>query len=160
MSRPRWDFGDSVRVIRNVRDDGTYPGKNPGDALIRRGSVGHVVDIGTFLQDQIIYSVHFLTEGIIVGCREEELIDLEDEWIPSTYEFREKVRSRNALSIGGEVLIEPGTIGEVIKVIRDAPGCVAYHIHFDALPGRVLQIPETALDPLYAKGEQDVARLS
>ena len=160
MSRPRWDFGDAVRVVRNVRDDGTYPGKNPGDPLIRRGSVGHVVDIGTFLQDQIIYSVHFLDEGIIVGCREEELIGGEEYWQPSRYEFRDKVRSRNALAIGGEVLVAAGEIGEIIKVIRDAPGGVAYHVHFDALLGRVLQIPEGALDPLEAEGEEHAARLS
>lgn len=160
MSRPRWDFGEAVRVVRNVCDDGTYPGKKPGDPLIRRGSVGHVVDIGTFLQDQIIYSVHFLEEGIIVGCREEELIGGEEYWVPSRYEFRDKVRSRNSLAIGGEVLVAAGEIGEVIKVIRDAPGGVAYHVHFDALLGRVLQIPEGALDPLEAEGEEHAARLS
>jgi nitrogen fixation protein NifZ len=39
----------------------------------------------------------------------------------------------------------------VIKVIRDAPGGVAYHIHFDSLPGRVLQIPEGILDAAEAR---------
>lgn len=29
-------------------------------------------DVGTFLLDQIIYSVHFLDEGRLVGCRESE----------------------------------------------------------------------------------------
>ena len=56
----RWDLGDDVRVIRNVRNDGTYPGEQIGALLIRRGSTGTVIDIGTFLQDQIIYTVHFL----------------------------------------------------------------------------------------------------
>ena len=55
--------------------------------------------------------------------------------------------ARNAAEGGGEVLIEMGAVGEVIKVIRDAPGGVAYHIHFDSLPGRVLQIPEGILEP-------------
>jgi nitrogen fixation protein NifZ len=142
---PRWDYGDAVRVIRNVRNDGTYPGLKVGDFLVRRGSVGHVRNIGTFLQDQIIYSVNFLEEGKIVGCREEELIGADDPWTPSKFEFREKVVAVKGLSVGGEVLIETGAIGEVIKVIRDAPGGVAYHIHFDSLPGRVLQIPEGIL---------------
>jgi nitrogen fixation protein NifZ len=113
---------------------------------VRRGSVGYVVDVGTFLQDQVIYSVNFLDEGKIVGCREEELIGADEAWTPSKFEFREKVRAAKGLSVGGEVLIELGAIGEVIKVIRDAQSGVAYHIHFDSLPGRVLQIPEIILE--------------
>ena len=146
MMNARWDYGEAVRLIRNVRNDGTYPGLDPGAFLVRRGSVGYVVDVGTFLQDQIIYSVNFLDEGKIVGCREEELIGAEEEWTPSKFEFREKVRAAKKLAVSGETLVELGAIGEVIKVIRDAPGGVAYHIHFDSLPGRVLQIPEGALE--------------
>lgn len=146
MMNARWEYGESVRLTRNVRNDGTYPGLEPGDPLVRRGSIGYVVDVGTFLQDQIIYSVNFLDEGKIVGCREEELIGADEAWTPSRFEFREKVRSAKALSVGGQVLVALGAIGEVIKVIRDAPGGVAYHIHFDSLPGRVLQIPDDALN--------------
>jgi nitrogen fixation protein NifZ len=149
MMNARWDYGEAVRLTRNVRNDGTYPGLEPGDFLVRRGSIGYVVDVGTFLQDQIIYSVNFIDEGKIVGCREEELIGAEDEWTPSRFEFRDKVRAARQLAIGGEVLVALGSVGEVIKVIRDAPGGVAYHIHFDALPGRVLQIQETILEPLH-----------
>lgn len=146
MINARWDYGESVRLIRNVRNDGTYPGLEPGAPLVRRGSIGYVIDVGTFLQDQLIYSVNFLEEGKIVGCREEELIDADEAWTPSRFEFREKVRTSKGLSVAGEVLVALGAIGEVIKVIRDAPGGVAYHIHFDALPGRVLQISESILE--------------
>jgi nitrogen fixation protein NifZ len=151
MMDARWDYGEPVRLVRNVRNDGTYPGLDPGEPLVRRGSIGYVVDVGTFLQDQIIYSVNFLDEGKIVGCREEELIGAEDPWTPSKFEFREKVCSAKGLSVNGAVLVALGAPGEVIKVIRDAPGGVAYHIHFDSLPGRVLQIPEDALKAADAK---------
>lgn len=147
MMNAKWEYGEAVRLTRNVRNDGTYPGLDPGDFLVRRGSIGYVVDVGTFLQDQIIYSVNFLEEGKIVGCREEELIGGDDEWTPSRYEFREKVRAAKQLSVGGQVLVELGAVGEVIKVIRDATNGVTYHIHFDSLPGRVLQIPEAILEP-------------
>jgi len=157
MMNARWDYGEPVRLIRNVRNDGTYPGMDPGAPLVRRGSIGYVVDVGTFLQDQIIYSVNFLDEGRIVGCREEELIGADEEWTPSRYEFREKVVARLGLSVGGQVLVPAGAIGEVIKVIRDAPGGVAYHIHFDSLPGRVLQIPESVLDPAAPAGDAESA---
>jgi nitrogen fixation protein NifZ len=145
MLRNKWDFGDAVRVTRNVRNDGTYPGEEIGALLIRRGAVGHVVDIGTFLQDQVIYSVHFLDEGRIVGCREEELIGAEEAWVPSEFEFRQRVRAARTLASQGEVLVASGDRGEVLRVLRDAPGGVAYHIHFDSLPGRPLMVPETAL---------------
>ena len=125
MMNTKWEYGEAVRLIRNVRNDGTYPGLDPGDFLVRRGSIGYVVDVGTFLQDQIIYSVNFLEEGKIVGCREEELIGGDDEWTPSRFEFREKVRAAKQLSVGGQVLVELGAVGEVIKVIRDAANGVS-----------------------------------
>jgi len=148
-----WDYGDAVRVTRNVRNDGTYPGLDTGAPLIRRGSVGYVIDVGTFLQDQVIYSVNFLDEGRIVGCRQEELIGGDEPWVPSRFEFRDKVRSAKGLSVAGEVLVARDAVGEVIKVIRDAPGGLAYHIHFESLLGRVLQIPEDALQALEGTGD-------
>ena len=143
---PRWDYGDSVRVIRNVKNDGTFPGMAVGEPLVRRGSVGYVVNIGTFLQDQIIYSVNFIDQGRIVGCREEELIGEEEPWVPSRFEFREKVCTTLTLSVGGEPLVPKGSLGEVIKVLRNETDEVIYHIHFDCLRGRVLMIPERMLE--------------
>ena len=142
--RPAFDFGTEVRVVRNLRNDGTYPGLPTGTLLVRRGSAGYVRDVGTFLQDQIIYSVHFLTEDRLVGCREEELQLASEPWVPSRFEFRDRVTARIPLGIQGRVLVEQGTQGEILKVIRDAPGGVAYHVYFS---GRnPLQVPESALD--------------
>lgn len=159
MIDARWEYGESVRLTRNVRNDGTYPGLEPGAPLVRRGSIGHVIDVGTFLQDQIIYSVNFLDEGKIVGCREEELIGAEEAWMPSRFEFRERVRSVKKLSVDGNVLVELGALGEIMKVIRDAPGGVAYHVHFDSLLGRLLQIPENTLELLETE-EKNAEQLS
>lgn len=142
--RPKYAQGQAVRVIRNVRNDGTFPGMDVGTLLVRRGSVGYVKDVGTFLQDQLIYSVHFFEDNRMVGCREEELQAQSDPWNPSRFEYRDKVTPRIPLGLGGEVIVEPGKIGEIEKVLRDAPGGVAYHVRF---PGRTLQVPESALDP-------------
>lgn len=146
--RPRWQIDDEVRVVRNVRDDGTFPGADMGELLVRRGSIGLIRDIGTFLQDQIIYTVFFYGENRMVGCREEELICIDEAWVPSRFEFREKVQSIAALKVGNEVLVQADAPGEIIKVVRDHPSGPAYHVHFEALPGRVLLIPETMLAPL------------
>ena len=150
----RFTHGDQVRVTRNVRNDGTFPGREVGELLIRRGSVGYVRDVGTFLQDQIIYSVHFIDDNQMVGCREEELIGGDEPWTPSKYEFRDHVTPKIPLGIEGDVIAKPGDDGEVIKVIRDAPGGVAYHVRF---PGRTLQVPETALD-LLRGGETSIGQ--
>ncbi len=144
MSLPLFDNGDEVRVIRNVRNDGTYPGEKVGNLLIRRGSTGYVRSRGTFLQDQIIYEVHFVEHGMVVGCREEELIGADEEWVPSRFEFREKVKSKLKLAVKGEVIADVGDIGEVIKVLRWQEDGVAYHVRF---PGHTLLVPETSLEP-------------
>jgi hypothetical protein len=44
-----------VRVLHNLRNDGTFPGLALGKLLVRRDSMGFIRDIGTFLQNQIIY---------------------------------------------------------------------------------------------------------
>lgn len=145
--RPQYEYGDEVRVIRNVRNDGTFPGTETGELLVRRGSVGFVRDVGTFLQDQIIYTVHFIDKGkdkdMIVGCREPELQPASDPWVPNLFEFREKVTPKVQLAVAGEVIARPGDEGDIFKVLRNEPGGVAYHVRF---PGRTLQVPETSLE--------------
>ena len=146
--QPRWGYGDSVRVVRNVRNDGTHPSFETGELLVPRGSIGHVINVGTFLQDQIIYSVHFLDLDRIVGCREEELIDIDEAWTPSKFETRQTVRAAIPLALRGELLVAVGSRGEVLRVVRDAPDGVAYHVHFECLKGRPLMVPEDALQSL------------
>lgn len=139
---PAYQYGDEVRVIRNVRNDGTYPGKEIGDLLLKRGSVGVVYDVGTYLQDQLIYRVHFFEAGCIVGCREEELIGADEEWIPNQFEFRDAVLAKTTLSSGGTIVAEKGQQGEVVKVVRE-PGRLYYHVRF---AGREFQLPEAMLE--------------
>ncbi len=138
---PQFEYGESVRVIRNIRNDGTFPNIATGDLLVKRGSVGYVTNIGTFLQDQIIYTVHFLELDRMVGCREEELQLESEPWIPSRFESREKVRSSKILAIQGNVVAKQGDIGEIYKVVRDNEE-VAYQVIFG---DRILQLPESAL---------------
>jgi len=141
--KPMYEYGDEVRVTRNVRNDGTFAGLEIGDHLVKRGSTGFVTSVGTFLQDQIIYGVHFLDDDKLVGCREEELLFASDEWVPSKFEFRDKVISRISLSINGEVIVKPGDGAEIIRVVRDHSDGVHYHARF---PGRTLLVPENSLD--------------
>ncbi|MCB1907603.1 MAG: nitrogen fixation protein NifZ [Rhodocyclaceae bacterium] len=148
---PRFDYGAGVRVTRNVRNDGTFPGLATGALLVRRGATGFVRDVGTFLQDQLIYTVAFLETGVpgdqdgrVIGCREEELIGVDEPWTPTRFESRETVMAAKTLVVGGELRAARGSRGEVMKVFRDAPGGPRYRVHF---PGWVLDVPEAALAP-------------
>ena len=141
--KPKFEYGSEVRLTRNVRNDGTYPGEEVGRLLVRRGETGSIYDVGTYLQDQIIYRVHFLEAGRTVGCREEELILATDPWIPNKYEFREKVVANRTLKTSQGVIAELGEEGEIDKIVKEEGQPVSYHARFH---GRVFQIPEVFLD--------------
>lgn len=133
-----------MRVLRPIRNDGTFPGKARGELLIRRGSIGVVQDVGTFLQDQIIYAVLFMDENRMVGCREEEVQADTDPWIPHQFDSRDRVRAACTLSVGGEVRAKAGDIGEVMRVMNDSEP-VQYQVIFG---DRILQLPEPLLQEL------------
>ncbi|NMF84488.1 nitrogen fixation protein NifZ [Nodosilinea sp. P-1105] len=77
-SPPVFDLGDRVRVLKVIRNDGTFPGKNIGDKLAEPDDIGYVIGIGTYLQRAYIYSVHFLESNQVVGCLSIELERAED----------------------------------------------------------------------------------
>jgi len=70
---PAFGYGDKVRSLRNIRNDGTFPGKDIGDILCKKGEEGYVVSIGTFLQQFYIYGVEFVSTGYRVGMKRKEL---------------------------------------------------------------------------------------
>ena len=144
----RFATGSAVRVTRNVRNDGTFPGVERGELLVPRGSVGYVRDVGVYLQEQIVYEVFFTEQDRLVGCREEELIDAAAPWVDTRFEFRDRVTPARRLAVSGEVVAEPGAVGEIIRVLRDADPGPAYEVRFS---GRTLQVPERALAPLAAE---------
>lgn len=70
---PVFNLGEKVKANRTVRNDGTYAGKEIGDVLAKKGEVGYVVSIGTFLQQFYVYGVEFLQTGNRVGMKCKEL---------------------------------------------------------------------------------------
>lgn len=75
---PVFDFGQKVRSRKNVKNDGTVAGSEIGDLLVKKGDVGYVNSIGTFLQQFYIYGVDFIDRGRVVGMRAKELDLIED----------------------------------------------------------------------------------
>lgn len=91
---PVFEYGGKVRSLRTVRNDGTFRGKDIGEILCKKGEVGYVVDIGTFLQQFYIYGVEFIGSGNRVGMKRKELesaepLDEEDEPVPGELPQRE-----------------------------------------------------------------------
>lgn len=75
---PDYEYGQKVRSLKNVRNDGTFPGKEIGDILVKKGDVGYVTSIGSFLQQFYIYGVDFYERGYIVGMKSRELESAEE----------------------------------------------------------------------------------
>jgi nitrogen fixation protein NifZ len=70
---PSFDYGERVRSRRTIRNDGTFPGKDIGEVLVKKGEEGYVTSIGTFLQQFYIYGVEFIETGYRVGMKRKEL---------------------------------------------------------------------------------------
>lgn len=66
-------IGQRVRLVKSIRNDGTYPHARVGDVLVEAGAEGYVRKIGDFLQTIRVYEVTFIEEGLTFGCREAEL---------------------------------------------------------------------------------------
>jgi len=77
-SPPIFDLGQRVRVLKLIRNDGTFPGKDIGARLAKKGDIGYIAGIGTYLQRAYIYAVHFLETNYVVGCLGRELELAED----------------------------------------------------------------------------------
>ncbi|MBK5945154.1 nitrogen fixation protein NifZ [Rhodobacter veldkampii DSM 11550] len=69
--------GDKVRSRLTIRNDGTMWGVEIGEIVVRKGDVGYVRDIGTYLQQFYIYAVDFIDRGTVVGMRARELTEPE-----------------------------------------------------------------------------------
>lgn len=144
----QFDYGEKVRVIKNIRNDGTFMGKNRGALLIRRGSEGFIKGVGKFLQDQVIYQVHFLEQGCTVGCRETELGDLSSPWVDRLFERGDTVIVQQALGSAGNIVVQSGEIGTVLGLESDQQP-FQYKVSFrrtdDSIEANVWVIPETVL---------------
>lgn len=76
-AQPIYNYGDKVRSRRMIRNDGTFPGKDIGEVLVKKNDEGYVTSIGTFLQQFYIYGVEFISTGYRVGMKRKELEPVE-----------------------------------------------------------------------------------
>lgn len=74
---PHYDYGEKVRSLKVIRNDGTFVGREIGEVLVNKGDIGYVASIGTFLQQFYIYGVDFYARGCVVGMKGRELESLD-----------------------------------------------------------------------------------
>jgi len=156
----KFDYGEKVRVIKNIRNDGTFMGSNRGALLIRRGCEGYIKGVGKFLQDQVIYQVHFIEEGCTVGCRETELSDLASPWVDRKFERGDSVSVSKSLSSKGEIVVKAGDSGTVLALESEQKPFF-YNVIFKCADGTSVNswvIPEAIL--MLAPSEPIVAEPS
>ncbi|QTF08433.1 nitrogen fixation protein NifZ [Brenneria izadpanahii] len=140
--KPRFAFGEAVRVNRTVRNDGTFPHMARGELLARCGAIGYVREWGTFLQDNIIYQVHFLEDDRIVGCREQELLPAAAPWVDGAFQYGDWVSASMMLATNQQIRVQIGDVGQVMGVEREMDP-----MQFIVLFGStLLQVPEHALE--------------
>jgi nitrogen fixation protein NifZ len=77
---PVFRMGQKVKLIADIRNDGTYPFAPVGEVLMKAGAEGYVRHIGDFLQTIRVYEVDFIEKGFALGCREFEIEALEDAY--------------------------------------------------------------------------------
>lgn len=143
----KFESGDKVRVIRNIRSDVNLNGLDRGELLIRRGSLGFVKSYGTLRFDEIIYQVHFIEQGITLGCRDAEVCAADEPWDERLFERGDKVSVQLSLTSNGEVVVAKGDIGTVLGIeSKEEP--VTYRVSFERTEGAESNswvIPETVL---------------
>lgn len=99
--KPKFGVGQKVELVNDIVNDGTYPHAKIGTLMMPKGSVGYIKSIGEFLQVIRVYEVHFF--GVpnvpveIVGCREHELLALEDyrDEVQEELEYMRKHREKH-----------------------------------------------------------------
>lgn len=75
---PVFEIGQKVRLRKLIKNDGTFPAQEIGAVLAKKGDIGYISTIGTYLQSSYIYAVHFLETGFVVGCQKKELEAVEE----------------------------------------------------------------------------------
>ncbi|MDG3085019.1 nitrogen fixation protein NifZ [Vibrio hannami] len=118
-SSARFLSGSEVRVVRNVRNDGSFTGLEKGELLVTQGETGIVRSSGYFLQDQVIYQVYFPAVERTIGVRDQEVIHASLAWSPCLFRSLDKAALTVALKMKDEIVAMKGDLVEVQRVYRD-----------------------------------------
>lgn len=78
-SVPRYEWGQRVRAVMDLFNDGSYPERPANAMLVRKGEAGEVVQVGRHIDSgAVVYKVEFALNQVI-GCLEPELMPLRSD---------------------------------------------------------------------------------
>lgn len=126
-----YEIGENVRLLFDVKNDGTVLGKRRGDMLLSAGAEGYVRGRGNFLMDEVIYDVHFIKEDIIIGCREKELAPFERPWEPAAFSTGDKVTASMDLISKGRIMAPRGASGSITAVMSHPSNGYVFEVRFE-----------------------------
>ncbi|UYI49895.1 nitrogen fixation protein NifZ [Vibrio natriegens] len=148
INMPRFEPGKEVRVVRNIRNDGSFQDRDKGELLVTAGSTGIVRSCGYFLQTQLIYQVYIEAENKVVGVRDSEVIDATLPWVPCLFRSLDKAKLTCSLVMFGKPLASKGDVIEVHRAHRNLDdGSVNYEVKFG---DHTIRLDATRLTPLEA----------
>jgi len=68
-----YEWGQRVRAVDDLFNDGSFPGAEEGALLVPAGGVGEIVQVGHHTEANIpVYMVEF--DGKVLGVLEEEIV--------------------------------------------------------------------------------------
>ena len=70
---PKYQWGQRVKTLVDLCNDGTFPDAEPDALLVSTGGNGEIVQVGSHTESNTpIYLVEF-GDHLVVGCLEEEI---------------------------------------------------------------------------------------
>jgi nitrogen fixation protein NifZ len=70
---PKYQWGQSVKALIDLHNDGSFPDAKPNEKLVAVGDQGEIVQVGSHVDSNTpVYLVEF-REHRVVGCLEEEI---------------------------------------------------------------------------------------
>ncbi len=79
MEGSKYRWGDKVRVMNDIWNDGSYPEAKENEVLVLQGAQGYVLQVGKDEGGKFLYVVEFGDK--LVGCFEEELSKVQEETV-------------------------------------------------------------------------------
>ena len=136
--------GDAVRLLFDIKNDGTFYGVQRGTIMQPAGARGYVA-YRNDLADLTVYEVHFPESNTTMGCRDKELIPGDDPWSPPAFKKGDVVAARIDLTQNQAVLVPEGTVGQV-SVIRFQKNIgYIYEVRFKKLNDQYCLLTEAQL---------------
>lgn len=148
----RFEIGEKVRLLFDIKSDGTTFGSKRGNLIQRQGAIGYIKK-QDFLLEREVYNVHFLETSQVIGCREHELIDGDLAWEAPLFQIRDKIKAAIDVTYEGDVIIQQETRGTVTGVRYHLEHGYIYEVRFLKDPKKLMVLMKHQITSSKSKDE-------